>query len=149
MGESLINNIKEIFALPESDLRSYSPLTLAYIGDSIYALLAKSVIVGRGNCPARRLHKDTVKYVSAVAQSKMYDFFLRESMLSDDEQDILRRGRNAKSHHSAKNASIEDYKMATAVEALFGWLYLRGDTDRMLELIRAGIDCLDRENNNN
>ena len=145
MGEGLINNIKDTFALPETDLRSYSPLTFAYIGDSIYALLAKSVIVGRGNCPAGRLHKDTVRYVSAVAQSKIYEYMLESGMLTEEEQDILRRGRNAKSHHSAKNASIEDYKMATAVEALFGWLYLKGDNDRMLELMKAGIGYLDEK----
>lgn len=145
MGESLIDNIKGLFELPDADIRGYSPLALAYIGDSIYALLAKSVIVGRANCPAGRLHKDTVKYVSAVAQAKMCDHMIQTEILSEEEQDVIRRGRNAKSHHTAKNASVQDYKMATGLEALFGWLYLRGDTERLLELIKVGIDYIDSD----
>lgn len=148
MGEGLNEAIRECFELKEADINSYSPLTLAYIGDSIYALLAKSVVVGRGNTSANKLHNATVRYVSAVGQARIFSYFLENEIVNELEGDILRRGKNAKSHHSAKNASVEDYKMATAVEALFGWLYLKGDTNRMMELMRLAVDYLDESEKN-
>ena len=140
-----MDSVRETFKLPDTDIRSYSPLTLAYIGDSIYALLAKSVIVGHGNCPAGRLHDATVKYVSAKGQSEIYRYFSEENFLTEEEADILRRGRSAKSQHSAKNASIEEYRMATAVEVLFGYLYLKGENLRMLEILKKAMEHLDGE----
>lgn len=145
MEQGLSGSIRDKFGISDMDLRTYSPLTLAYIGDSIYALVAKSVIVSRNNCQAQKLHKETIKYVSAGAQAEIYKYFLDNELLTDEEADIMRRGRNAKSHSSAKNASIIDYRMATGVEALMGWLYLRDDSERLLALFKMGFDFLDGE----
>lgn len=145
MGESLIESIIQEFGLKENDIRSYSPLTFAYIGDSIYALLAKSVVVARGNVSAERLHNETVKYVSATSQAVIYNYLTENGLLSETEEDILRRGRNAKPQHSAKNASAQDYRLATGLEALFGWLYLKGETERLTELMKLAVSYIDRE----
>ena len=99
--------IKEQFHLPPVDIRTYSPLTLAYIGDGIYDLIIRSIIVGKGNTKASRLHQETSKLVRAQAQSEMIDLLL--PYLSEEETDIYRRGRNAKSPTMAKNATMTDY----------------------------------------
>lgn len=140
MGESitLLEQIKETFDCKEQDIRAYSPLTLAYIGDAIFDLIIRSVVVERGNCSANMLHKKTTRYVSAVAQSKMIQVLMNE--LTEDEQTIYRRGKNAKPHTTAKNATAGDYMKATGFEALLGYLYLTNQTDRILELVKSGIE---------
>lgn len=138
-----VDRIKACFKLPGGNLSRYSPLTLAFIGDSIYALIIKTVIVERANCPANVLHKETVKYVSAIAQANIARYLIDNECLSDKENDILRRGRNAKSPSVAKNASVADYRMATGLEALVGYLYLDGQNDRLLEIIRSGVEHID------
>lgn len=136
----LIELIKESFALKEVDIRTYSPLTLAYIGDAIYDLIIRSVVVERGNEPANKLHHKTVRYVKAETQATMVEALLDE--LTEEELAVYKRGRNAKSYTSAKNASIGDYRKATGLEALFGYLYLQGKTARILELIQNGLHKL-------
>ena len=138
--------IREYFDLPQGSLKQYSPLTLAYIGDSIYALVVKTVIVEKGNCPANVLHKATVKYVSAAAQANIARYLMENNLLNDTESDILRRGRNAKSPSTAKNASVIDYRMATGLEALVGYLYLDGQQERMLEIIKKGMEHIEENN---
>lgn len=140
MGESitLLEQIKQVFDCKEQDVRAYSPLALAYIGDAIYDLVIRSVVVERGNCSANNLHKKTTKYVSAVAQSKMIQALLEE--LNEDEEAVYMRGRNAKSYTTAKNASVGDYRKATGFEALMGYLYLTNQTERMLYLVKKGIE---------
>ncbi|MBQ7918411.1 MAG: ribonuclease III [Lachnospiraceae bacterium] len=137
-SRELLDKIKEVFQCKEVDVRAYSPLTLAYIGDSIYDLVIRSVIVERANKAVNDLHKKATHYVKAEAQAKMI-FALQED-LSEEEMAVYKRGRNAKSYTSAKNASINDYRNATGFEALMGYLYLQGRTDRMLELIHLGIE---------
>lgn len=137
------SEIRDCFGLPDGDLAGYSPLTLAFIGDSIYALIAKTVIVERTNCPANVLHKETVKYVSAVAQANITRYLMENNMLTERESAILRRGRNAKASSVAKNASVGDYRLATGLEALAGYLYLDGKTERLLELLKAGFEYID------
>ena len=127
--------IKEQFHLPPVDIRTYSPLTLAYIGDGIYDLIIRSIIVGKGNTKASRLHQETSKLVRAQAQSEMIDLLL--PYLS--EEDIYRRGRNAKSPTMAKNATMTDYRKATGFEALMGYLYLKDEFERMVELIKIAL----------
>lgn len=129
--------IKEQFHLPPVDIRTYSPLTLAYIGDGIYDLIIRSIIVGKGNTKASRLHQETSKLVRAQAQSEMIDLLL--PYLSEEETDIYRRGRNAKSPTMAKNATMTDYRKATGFEALMGYLYLKDEFERMVELIKNRI----------
>ena len=136
-GLNLLEKIKNVFACSEQDIRAYSPLTLAYIGDAVYELVIRSVVVERANRSANDLHKMSVKYVKAEAQAKMIEALLE--VLSEDELAVYKRGRNAKSYTMAKNASMSDYRKATGFEALMGFLYLSGQTDRMLELIKQGI----------
>ena len=124
----------------DADLRTYSPLTLAFLGDGVYGLYVRSVLVKKGNTQARKLHRETSRIVSATAQAKVYDELMAKDILSDDEKDIMRRGCNAHVTHQAKNASGIDYHKATGLEALFGYLYLKDMTDRIEELIEFGID---------
>lgn len=135
-GSDLVK-IKEAFGCKETDVRVYSPLTLAYIGDCIYDLIIRTVVVERGNRPAARLHKETVRYVKAAAQAAMADALQDE--FKEEEQAVYRRGRNSKPHTMAKNASPVDYKKATGLEAVFGWLYLKDDMERILMLVQEGL----------
>ena len=130
--------IKEQFHLPPVDIRTYSPLTLAYIGDGIYDLIIRSIIVGKGNTKASRLHQETSKLVRAQAQSEMIEVLL--PYLSEEETDIYRRGRNSKPGHTAKNADRREYLEATGFEALMGYLYLKKDYRRMIDLVKLGLE---------
>lgn len=136
----LLDLIKRRFDLKEVDIRTYSPLTLAYIGDSIFDLIVRTVVVERGNEPVNRLHRKTVTYVKAETQSAIIEALLPD--LSAEELAVYKRGRNAKSYTSAKNASIGDYRKATGLEALVGYLYLCGRTERILELMKSGLHKL-------
>lgn len=138
MAEGISSEILDFFDVEEHDYRMYSPLTLAYIGDSIYDLVIRTIVVGRGNTAAHRLHEKTVTAVRAPAQSRMYGVL--EPHLTEEEASVMRRGRNAKSPSAAKNASITEYRRATGFEALMGWLYLTGRTDRLLELVKIGLE---------
>ena len=133
----MLGVIKKALDCKDVDVKTYSPLTLAYIGDAVYELVIRSVVVERANRSANDLHKMSVKYVKAEAQAKMIEALLE--VLSEDELAVYKRGRNAKSYTVAKNASMSDYRKATGFEALMGFLYLSGQTDRMLELIKQGI----------
>ena len=137
-GITLLTAIKERFACGEKDIRAYSPLALAYIGDAVYDLIIRTVVVERGNKAANRLHHDAVRYVNAVAQASIAESLLE--ILTEEELAVYKRGRNAKSHTAAKNASIEDYRKATGLEALFGYLYLADKMDRILELVITGLE---------
>lgn len=131
--------IKEQFGLDqEADIRTVSPLTLAYIGDGIYELVIRSVMVARTNTRAGLLHRQTSQLVKAEAQSRMMDILLPQ--LSSEEERVYRRGRNAKSATMAKNASIGDYRRATGFEALMGYLYLTDQMQRLLELVKLAVD---------
>lgn len=133
----LLEQIKETFECKEVDVRAYSPLTLAYIGDAVYEVIIRTVVVERANRAANELHKRTVRYVQAGMQAAMIEALLEE--LTEDEEAVYKRGRNAKSYTVPKNASIQDYRKATGFEALVGYLYLTGQTERMLYLVKRGI----------
>ena len=105
-------DIRRQFALEDSDLRTYSPLTLAYIGDGIYELILRTIAVRQGNRQVNKLHQQTSRYAKAQAQS----------------------------YTTAKNASVNDYRRATGFEALMGYLYLDGNTARLLELVKAALE---------
>lgn len=134
---SLSSRIRELFGLKEVDMKAYSPLTLAYIGDAAYELVIRTMVVEKGNRQASQLHKLTTSYVKAQAQAAMIEAL--EPELTEEELAIYKRGRNAKSYTSAKNASILDYRKATGLEALIGYLYLSGREERVLFLIKEGI----------
>lgn len=140
---NLIEAIKRQFDCKEVDIRAYSPLTLAYIGDAIYDLIIRTVVVERANRSANKLHKTVIRYVNAETQARMITAL--EEELTEEEKTLYHRGRNAKSYTSAKNASIADYRKATGLEALFGYLYLRGETDRLLALVRRAFEKLKME----
>ena len=127
----------EAFHLEEKDLRTYSPLTLAYIGDGVYELVIRTVLVKKGNCPVNQLHRKASSLVKAASQSAMMEFI--EPMLTEEEHSVYRRGRNAHSPTMAKHATMADYRRATGFEALMGYLYLKEDFCRIVELVRAGI----------
>lgn len=135
--ETSLNQLKELFHLENRDIRTYSPLTLAYIGDGVYELVIRTVLVKKGNCPVNQLHKRASSLVKAAAQSSMMQIL--EPHLTEEEHSVYKRGRNAHSATMAKNASMSDYRRATGFEALMGYLYLKEDYQRMLELIRMGI----------
>ena len=141
--KELLDQIKTEFQCGKVDIRSYSPLTLAVLGDCVFEIIIRTVIVERGNRPPNRLHKDKAKIVNAATQARMIEVL--EEELTEEERNVYHRGRNAKSYTSAKNASITDYRKATGLEALCGYLYLQGRMDRVLELVKNGLHKLELE----
>lgn len=141
---ALNQKIIDYFEGKEVDIKTYSPLTFAYIGDDVFDLVIRTIVVNKGNTSPNKLHNMVIRYVSAKAQAKMYDAI--NPLLNDEEQDVLRRGRNSKPHTKAKNASSADYMKATALETLIGYLYLRDDMERIFELIKIGINKIEEEN---
>ena len=131
--------IKQQFGIDQNvDIRTVNPLTLAYIGDGVYELVVRSVMVARTNTRAGLLHRQTSQYVKAEAQSKMMDLLL--PVLTGEEESFYRRGRNAKSPTLAKYASVGDYRRATGFEALMGYLYLTDQMERIVELTKIALD---------
>ncbi|MDE7231761.1 MAG: ribonuclease III [Lachnospiraceae bacterium] len=135
---TILEALKQRFVCGEVDVRTYSPLALAYIGDAIYDLVIRTIVVERGNTSANKLHKKTVAYVNARVQARMIEAVMEE--LTEEEQAVYKRGRNAKSYTTAKNASVIEYRKATGFEALCGYLYLTGNQERMLSLIQSAIE---------
>ena len=140
MEKSLILKEKFLneFGLEEQDLRTYSPLTLAYIGDAIFELVVRTVLVERKNTQAEKLHKAATKIVKAETQALMIQAIKDE--LTEEEMAVYKRGRNAKAVTRAKNATMSEYRRATGFEALMGYLYLKGDMERMIKLIHLGVE---------
>ena len=135
--ETRMSELRELFGQKDPDIRSYSPLTLAYIGDGVYELVIRTILVKKGNCPVNRIHRKASSLVKASAQSAIMEKI--EGHLTQEEHDIYRRGRNAHSPTMAKHATMADYRRATGFEALMGYLYLKEEYTRMLTLIRMGI----------
>lgn len=125
------------------DIRTYSPLALAYIGDSIYDVIIRTVVVERGNQSTKKLHRTAVRYVNAGTQARMAESL--QDVFTEEEEEVYRRGRNAKSNSTAKNASLADYRKATGMEALLGYLYLQDRMDRAVELVKWGLGNLGLE----
>ncbi|MEN6461819.1 MAG: ribonuclease III domain-containing protein [Syntrophomonas sp.] len=117
-------------------LREYPAVVLAYIGDAVFELLVRNHIVASGKRKVKDIHLDTVGLVKAESQARVIRQMFDE--LSEEEQDIVKRGRNAKST-PPKNADIGDYHMSTGFEALLGYLYLKGDEDRLLYLVNKAL----------
>ena len=134
---NLKNIFMDEFGLAEQDLRTYSPLTLAYIGDAIFELVVRTVLVERKNMQPEKLHKAATKIVKAETQALMIEVLKEE--LTEEELAVFKRGRNAKAVTRAKNASMSEYRRATGFEALMGYLYLKGDVERMIKLISLGV----------
>ncbi|MDD3239338.1 MAG: ribonuclease III domain-containing protein [Lachnospira sp.] len=135
--ENLTNAMWEHLQLGDIDPKTMSPLVLAYIGDSVYDLAIRTFVISKGNMQVNKLNKHACGLVKAEMQSKMIGFI--EPLLEPNEEAVYKRGRNAKSYTSAKNASITDYRRATGFEALMGYLYLSGRYNRMMELVTEGL----------
>ncbi len=133
-----INSILSKENIPE--INTLSPLTLAFLGDSVYEMFIRTKILAMGNRPASELHKIAVGYVKAKAQAKAAHKIL--DILSDTELLIYKRGRNTNIHTVPKNADMADYRHATALEALIGYLYLKGDKERLKEILNLAFDTL-------
>ncbi len=118
-------------------INEYSPLVLAYMGDAVYELYIRSLLVSGHNTQVNKLHKEATKYVKAKAQSEILEKIY--PYLTEEEITVFKRGRNAHSYTSAKNADIVDYRRATGFEALMGYLYITGSMERLRELITLGL----------
>jgi len=116
-------------------LRAMSSLGLAHVGDGVYELMVRSWLTLHGKATSKTLHKATVALVKAPAQAELAQKIL--PLLTGEEQDVFRRGRNTSPHSVPQNASRAQYQTATAVEALFGYLYLQGRTERLNELFET------------
>lgn len=120
------------------EIRAVSSLGLAHLGDGVFELMVRSWLVLHGKATNKGLHKATVRYVAAPAQAERAERILPQ--LTQEEQDVFRRGRNSSPHTIPKAASREQYQTATALEALFGWLWLRGETGRLNELFERMME---------
>ena len=133
--------------LTKTEAKQFSPLTLAFLGDAVYSLLVRETLVKTANRPTNVLHKESIKLVNANCQAEMIKKVLNE--LTADEEAIFKRGRNAHSGHVPKNQSDADYRYATGLEALYGYLYLIGDFKRILYIfnISTGEEYLEKSTN--
>lgn len=140
MAADLNEYLNSKFGIESQDIRTYSPLTLAYIGDAIFDVIIRSILVNKGNTAVNNLHRKASSIVKAKTQSDMVKAIMDE--LTEEEQDYYRRGRNSKPHTKAKNASTIEYLDATGFEAVMGFLYLTDNMDRACELVKLGIEKL-------
>ena len=145
--EKGLGYLKETFELEYQDIRTYSPLTLAYIGDAIYELVIRTILVEKGNTQVNKLHNRASRLVKASSQSAMIEKL--KPYLTEEEMGVFKRGRNAKAATMAKNATMSDYRRATGFEALMGYLYLTEQWERMLELMKTGIREVEQDGENN
>ena len=133
-----INSVLSKEQIPE--INTLSPLTLAFLGDSVYEMFVRTKILAGGNRPANELHKIAIGYVKAKAQADAAHKIL--DMLSSDELSIYKRGRNTNIHTVPKNADMADYRHATGLETLIGYLYLKGEEERLLQILNLAFDSL-------
>jgi len=123
---------------PEADASQYSPLVLAYIGDAVYELIVRTMVINHGSIQVNKMHKKSASLVNAGTQAEMIRLILEE--LTEEETAVYKRGRNAKSVTTAKHATVVDYRTATGFEALCGYLYLTGRLKRLVTLISHGFE---------
>ena len=134
-------SINALFDISDKDIRTYSPQTLAFIGDVVYDLIIRTMLVNRGNRGVNGLHKDKSALVNANAQAFMAEQFA--DILSEEEMEIYRRGKNTKTASHAKNAGLSAYHKATGFEALLGYLYLTGQNERLFEVVKLSLSKLE------
>jgi len=138
MNEEIFEKICRELPVRPGDINSYSPLALAFVGDAVYELYIRTLLLSRGNAPVHKLHMQSVAFVKAKAQSDIIHKLLEK--LDPAEQDVVRRGRNAKSGTAPKNADVSDYRYATGFETLLGYLYIKQDFKRLLEVLRTAVE---------
>lgn len=130
----------ELFEIDRNkeDVNMLSPLTWAYVGDAVYELYIRTYLVNHTNLKPHKLHIEAIKYVKAKSQADALTKL--DEFLTDEEKDIVRRGRNTENHHVAKNASVQEYMYSTAFEALIGYLYLTKQEKRIKEILEIVIN---------
>lgn len=143
MEKSLDSYFSEILNTECKNPEEYSPLSLAYIGDSVFDLLVKTVLVEKNNKQTYKYHKEAINIVNAASQAKYMDVLI--PILTERELYIYKRGRNAKTHSTAKNASVGDYRRATGFEALIGYLYLNREYERLFDIVGKCLKQKDEE----
>ena len=129
---------REALRLKEMDPGTYSPLALAYIGDAVYELIVRTMVISHGSIQVNKMHKKSASLVNAGTQAEMIRLMMEE--LTEEETAVYKRGRNAKSVTTAKHATVVDYRTATGFEALCGYLYLMGRLERLVTLISHGFE---------
>ena len=129
---------REALRLKEMDPGTYSPLALAYIGDAVYELIVRTMVISHGSIQVNKMHKKSASLVNAGTQAEMIRLMMEE--LTEEETAVYKRGRNAKSVTTAKHATVVDYRTATGFEALCGYLYLMGRLERLVTLISPGFE---------
>lgn len=139
--EDLTRTIYEVFGQSTHSPQSQSALSLAYIGDCIYDLVVRTVLITHEGGKNGSLHNKATRLVNATAQADLADAILSE--LTEEESKIYHRGRNAKNSSSAKHASIVAYRKATGLEALIGYLYLTGRYERLVKIMKMGLESTD------
>ncbi|WP_349948832.1 ribonuclease III domain-containing protein [Lacrimispora sp. BS-2] len=131
---------KETLKLKEIDVKTYSPLALAYIGDGVYELIVRTKVMNHGSTQVHNMHKKSAALVNAGAQAEIIRRLLEEEDLTPEEVAAYKRGRNAKAVTTAKHATVADYRTATGFEALCGYLYLTGNLERLITLVGRGLE---------
>lgn len=139
-SKNLLEEIHKCFPHDEKDIRSYSALKLAYLGDAVFEIIIRTLIIERTGGPVKNLHKKTSALVNAKAQAELVSAM--QEHLTKDELSVFRHGRNAKTSSVAKHADIHDYRLATGLEALFGYLYMTGRSARAVELLKLAVNRL-------
>lgn len=122
----------------DNKIKNMSPLVWAYIGDAVYELYIRNYLIETTNLKPNKLHIEAIKFVKAKAQANILENL--QIFLTDEEKEIVRRGRNTQNHHLPKNAELKDYTYATAFEALIGYLYLTKQEERLQEILQKVIE---------
>jgi len=140
MLDDFFKNVLSENEFEKKNINEYSPLVLAYIGDAVYEVYIRTFLVTVKNASVHMLHKYSTDYVKAKAQSDIIHKIIEH--LTEEEKDVVRRGRNAKSGTIPKNADVTEYKYATGLESLIGYLYLKNDTKRLIQILKMCVDCV-------
>lgn len=142
-SKNLLEEIHSFFPKEETDIRTYAPLKLAYLGDAVFEIIIRTLIIESTGGPVKNLHQRASSLVNARSQAELAAAMM--DSLTEDEMAAYRHGRNAKTSSVAKHADIHDYRNATGLEALFGYLYLTGQSGRAVELLRLAMNQLHLE----
>ncbi|NMB34109.1 MAG: Mini-ribonuclease 3 [Clostridium sp.] len=137
MTKDFFDKIATEFEFNNAKLSQLSPLALAYIGDAVYEVFIRTMLLSEGNMPVHILHRRSIRFVKAKAQSDIIHRIMPS--LTSEECNIVRRGRNTKSGTIPKNADIVEYKYATGFESLIGFLYLKKDYERLMDIFKMAV----------
>ena len=137
----MLNNIKKSFRITAKSPDQIGPLKLAYLGDAVYEMIIRTVLMDERERPVKKMNKKAQSLVNATTQAEIAAVITDD--LSDEEKAVFLRGRNAKSSSVSKHSDIHDYRIATGLESLFGYLYLKDDMERAVELVKIAFDRLD------